>query len=109
MVSILGGGVHKESQNHYIIMEYLDGPSLSACLAKVPEANIPSLVEQLVSACQFLEAHKLAHRDIKPANMVLLDDFSRLILLDFGVLKPVGEVGPHRRGRTAAVRWHPTI
>ena len=39
------------------------------------------------------EADKLAHRDIKPANIVVLDNFSRLVLLDFGVLKPVGEVG----------------
>lgn len=93
MVSILGGGFHEESDNHYIVMEYLDGPSLSACLAMVPEANVTSLIEQLVSACEFLEAQKLAHRDIKPANIVLLDDFSRLVLLDFGVLKPVGEVG----------------
>lgn len=59
----------------------------------VPEGNIPSLIEQLVSACEFLEGHGLAHRDIKPANIVLLEDMSRLVLLDFGVLKPVGEVG----------------
>ena len=93
MVEILGGGVHKESGNHYIIMEYLDGPSLSKCLTNVPEGNIPGLIEQLVSACEFLECHGLAHRDIKPANIVLLEDMSRLVLLDFGVLKPVGEVG----------------
>jgi hypothetical protein len=93
MVSILGGGFHEESKNHYIVMEYLDGLSLSKCLVTVPETNVPSLVEQLVSACEFLEASKLAHRDIKPANIVVLDDFSRLVLLDFGVLKPVGEVG----------------
>lgn len=93
MVAILGGGVHADSNNHYIVMEYLDGPSLSKCLTAIPETKIPALIEQLVSACEFLEEHKLAHRDIKPANIVLVDDFSRLILLDFGVLKPVGEVG----------------
>ncbi|TXC70969.1 protein kinase [Sphingomonas ginsenosidivorax] len=93
MVGILGGGFHEESSNHYIVMDYLDGPSLSKCLTKVPEGNIPGLIEQLVSACEFLEAHELAHRDIKPANIVLLEDMSRLVLLDFGVLKPVGEVG----------------
>lgn len=93
MVEILGGGFHAESKNHYIIMDYLDGPSLSKCLTKVPEANIPSLIEQLVSACEFLESHGLAHRDIKPANIVILDGMSRLVLLDFGVLKPVGEAG----------------
>ena len=93
MVSLLGGGFHGESGNHYIIMEYLDGPSLAKCLVDVPESNIPGLTEQLVSACEFLEGQGLAHRDIKPANIILVDDFSRLILLDFGVLKPVGEGG----------------
>ena len=89
MVRILGGGLYDE--NHFIVMEYLNGPSLSKCLAHVPEAKIPALVGQLVSACEFLEAHGLAHRDIKPANIVILDDFERLVLLDFGVLKPVGD------------------
>jgi len=93
IVAILGGGFHTESNNHYIIMEYLDGPSLNKCLARVPDGNIPNLIEQLVSACEFLEANGFAHRDIKPANIVLLDDMSRLVLLDFGVLKPIGEVG----------------
>lgn len=93
MVGILGGGFHAESGNHYIVMDYLDGPSLSKCLTKVPEANIPGLIEQLVSACEFLEVSQLAHRDIKPANIVLLEDMSRLVLLDFGVLKLVGEAG----------------
>ncbi|WP_167458384.1 serine/threonine protein kinase [Mesorhizobium kowhaii] len=93
MVRLLGGGVDEESKNHFIVMEFLDGPSLSKCLADVPEANIPTLIEQLVSACEFLESLKLAHRDIKPANIVLLDDFNRLVLLDFGVLKPIGEAG----------------
>lgn len=93
MVEILGGGFHAESDNHYIIMEYLDGPSLNKCLSKVPDGNIPSLIDQLVSACEFLEANGLAHRDIKPANIVLLEDMSRLVLLDFGVVKPIGEAG----------------
>ncbi|WP_421362404.1 serine/threonine protein kinase [Agrobacterium rosae] len=89
MVRILGGGVFEE--NHFIVMELLDGPSLSKCLADVPDAKVPALVEQLVSACEFLESQDLAHRDIKPANIVILDDFERLVLLDFGVLKPVGD------------------
>ncbi|ETA51206.1 protein kinase domain-containing protein [Ponticoccus alexandrii] len=93
MVEILAGGFHDQSKNHYIVMEYLDGPSLSKCLAEVPEANIPSLIEQLVSACEFIESHGFVHRDIKPANIVLLDNMSRLILLDFGVLRPIGEAG----------------
>lgn len=93
MVRLVGGGVDTKSKNHFIVMEYLDGPSLSKCLTKVPEANVPRLIEQLVSACEFLESLGLAHRDIKPANIVLLEDLSKLVLLDFGVLKPIGEAG----------------
>lgn len=93
MVRLLGGGVDTKSKNHFIVMEFLEGPNLSKCLANVPETNIPSLIEQLVSACEFLEALGLAHRDIKPANIVVLENLSRLVLLDFGVLKPIGEAG----------------
>jgi eukaryotic-like serine/threonine-protein kinase len=93
MVRLLGGGVDANSKNHYIVMEFLDGLSLSKCLDQVPEANIPNLIGQLVSACEFLESLNLAHRDIKPANIVLLENLSRLVLLDFGVLKPIGEAG----------------
>lgn len=89
MVQILGGGVFEE--NHFIVMEFLDGPSLDKCLAEIPESKVPALVAQLVSACEFLEIHDLAHRDIKPANIVILDDFERLVLLDFGVIKPIGD------------------
>lgn len=93
MVRILDGGVDSVTGNHFILMEYLDGPSLQKCLQLIPEENIPTLIGQLASCCEYLETFSLVHRDIKPANIVLLDNYSRLVLLDFGVLKPVGEVG----------------
>lgn len=93
MVKILDGGVDENSDNHFIVMEYLNGPSLQNCLQDVAEERIPALIEQLVSCCEFLENMSLAHRDIKPANIVLTNDLSKLVLLDFGVLKPVGQVG----------------
>ena len=93
MVKILDGGFDARTGNHFIVMEYLPGPSLQKCLLEIPEANVASLIEQLASVCEYLETLSLAHRDIKPANIVVEDDFTRLVLLDFGVLKPVGEVG----------------
>lgn len=93
MVKILEGGVDPISNNHYMAMEFLDGPNLKACLARVAVENIPSLIQQLASAAQFLENHNLVHRDIKPENIVLVENYSKLILLDFGVLRPIGEAG----------------
>ncbi|MCW2362459.1 MULTISPECIES: protein kinase domain-containing protein [Sphingobium] len=93
MVEILDGGFDAQTGNHFIVMRYLPGPSLEKCLPEIPEANVAGLIEQLASVCEYLESLSLVHRDIKPANIVVLDDFSRLVLLDFGVLKPVGEIG----------------
>jgi serine/threonine protein kinase len=93
MVSILGGGFDELSKNHYIVMEYLDGNNLKQCLQQIPADNITSLIAQLASCAEFLESLGLCHRDIKPENIVILDGWSRLILLDFGVLRPIGKPG----------------
>jgi serine/threonine protein kinase len=93
MVQILDGGADTSTGNHFIVMEYLEGPNLQKCLLSVPDENIPILIEQLASCCEYLEKLTLVHRDIKPSNIITLDDYKRLVLLDFGVLKPVGEVG----------------
>ena len=93
LVKIFGGGFDNITKNHFIIMEYLDGPNLKQCLANVPNEFVPKLVEQLAAAAKFLEARNLVHRDIKPENIILLDGCQRLILLDLGVLRPIGQPG----------------
>jgi serine/threonine protein kinase len=89
LVEILGGGVDRVTSNHFIVMKFLEGPNLKSCLDNVPTENIGSLIAQLAAAAKFLEDLGYAHRDIKPENIVLLDEFSRLILLDLGVLRPL--------------------
>ena len=93
MVSILDGGYDDITKSHYIVMEYLDGPNIKECLSSIPVSSLGRLVEQLASAARFLEDEDLVHRDIKPENIVILDDFKRLVLLDFGVLRPIGKPG----------------
>jgi serine/threonine protein kinase len=93
LVRIFGGGIDPISGNHYLTMEFLDGPNLKTCLREVPTEVVPSLVQQLASAARYLECRNLVHRDIKPENIVLLDNYRRLVLLDLGVLRPVGEPG----------------
>lgn len=91
MVEILGGGFDCNTNNHYLVMQYLDGPNLKDCLQDVPIEHVPNLISQLASCCEYLETLGLVHRDIKPENIVLVDGYSRLILLDFGVVRPVGQ------------------
>ena len=93
MVKILGGGHDSAHDIHYIVMEFVDGPNMKECLQDIPPKNVPALLSQLASAAQFLETLDLVHRDIKPENIVLIEDHTKLILLDFGVVKPIGEPG----------------
>jgi serine/threonine protein kinase len=93
MVRILDGGHDKTTGNHFIVMNFLEGPNLKSCLEKIPPEAVPSLIQQLASAAQFLEDRQLCHRDIKPENILLLNDYTHLVLLDFGVLRPIGKPG----------------
>jgi serine/threonine protein kinase len=88
-VKILGGGVDPLTNNHYIVMEYLEGENLKQCLERVPPERVPIFVSQLASAAEFLENLGYAHRDIKPENIHVSKDFSKITLLDFGVLRPI--------------------
>lgn len=93
IVKIFDSGIEPTTGHHYLVMEFLSGPSLAADIGNLDSEHIPNLVEQLASAAEFLETKGLAHRDIKPANIVVIDGGTQAVLLDFGVLKPVGEGG----------------
>lgn len=90
MVQIFSGGKNDNTGHLYIIMEYLDAPNLSKSYYRIPEENFKSLMSQLASAAKFLEEMGLCHRDIKPENIVVFEDTNRLVLLDLGVIRPIG-------------------
>lgn len=76
----------EENGTAYIIMEYLDGETLSAFLKR--EGTIPEdrAIEMLLPLMRSLEAvHKegIIHRDIAPDNIFLTKD-GKVKLIDFG-------------------------
>lgn len=72
-----------------IEMEFLSWPSLKAVLKNIPDENIHSLISQLVQAIKQLEMLGLVHRDVKPENILISPDFSKLKLIDFGVIRDI--------------------
>jgi len=93
LVKMIDAGVDDNSGLHFLAMEYIEGRSLAECLDDIPEDRIADYIQQLALAAQYLEDRGYAHRDIKPANIMVSDDYSKITLLDLGVLKPVGESG----------------
>ncbi|WP_350616241.1 protein kinase [Pseudomonas sp. HY7a-MNA-CIBAN-0227] len=90
LVQIFDGGECEATGYLYVVMESLPYNNLHDRLAEIPLAAVTKIISQIASAARFLEDRGLAHRDIKPENIAISDDFSRAVLLDLGVLLPIG-------------------
>jgi serine/threonine protein kinase len=73
----------------YLVMEHIDGESLSQRLSKGP-LSIEQLLRIGIQISEALEAahrHGIIHRDLKPGNVMLTKAGAKL--LDFGLAKPI--------------------
>ena len=73
---------------HFIVMEFVEGETLSAALARQGRFSASQTVSIATQICDVLEeAHRLGivHRDLKPSNILL--GKRGVCVLDFGVAK----------------------
>jgi serine/threonine protein kinase/WD40 repeat protein len=81
----------------YLVMEYVEGPTLADLIRKGPLA--PKEVQRiaLLTAQAIEAAHEkgIVHRDLKPAN-IKLGEGGVLKVLDFGLAKAVNEAVPNQ-------------
>ncbi|KNC48937.1 cmgc/cdk/pitslre protein kinase [Thecamonas trahens ATCC 50062] len=68
-------------------------------------AQAKLLVWQLFSGLAFLHASWLIHRDIKPANLLYSAD-GRLVIADFGLVRPFGDPPPAVLTPTVVTLWY---
>lgn len=79
----------EEGDNHYIVMEYVDGGSLRDLLKEKEQLPINQILEIALDLSDALaRAHRLniIHRDIKPDNVLIADDGTPR-LTDFGIAR----------------------
>jgi eukaryotic-like serine/threonine-protein kinase len=111
LVEIIDGGVLREYETLYLVMELVAGASLDKVVGVLPRECIEPLLRQLVSAARFLHEKGIVHRDIKPSNIMISDDFKTLTLLDFGVIFLASEADSERRlsgeNFVASLRYSP--
>jgi serine/threonine-protein kinase len=81
---------------HYLVMQYLEGETLAARLARtngpLPLPQVLAIGGQLADALEKTHRIGLTHRDVKPANVMLTKSGPRL--LDFGLAKIRDPAGP---------------
>jgi serine/threonine protein kinase len=74
----------------YMIEEYLAGGTLSAHLNRtglMPRQAVVDLGSRLIDAVGHIASHGFVHRDIKPDNIMLRDDISHPVIVDFGLVR----------------------
>jgi serine/threonine protein kinase len=75
LVTLFDAGVEEidGDERTFLVMELVDGPTLSARIAQGPIApvDICRMAVDLAEALSIVHAHGVVHRDIKPANVLL--------------------------------------
>ncbi|HEX2997742.1 MAG TPA: protein kinase, partial [Anaerolineales bacterium] len=110
--------------NHpYLVMEYIEGPSLSKYLKtlhqnrkRLPFPQVIRLVRLVASALQYAHNNGIIHRDVKPGNILLTSPSKRIeigkplpedfepILTDFGLVRLMNT---HRQTTTGHIAGTP--
>ena len=90
IVQVFDSGQDPESHRHYIVMEYVEGPSAADLLREYRELDVEQTVAIVRDACHGLDyAHRagVVHRDVKPGNLLLAEETGITKLADFGIAK----------------------
>ncbi len=88
--AIYGLEVAETGKSRYLILEFIDGESLAARLAKgaVPFAEAVTFARQMLDALEAAHEKGIVHRDLKPANVMLTSE-NQIKVLDFGLARVI--------------------
>src|SRR5260221_8692107 len=95
IVEVFDYGAQEDKKIYYIVVEYIDGPSLAKHLdnltsnnERMPADEFLRVSRDVASALSYAHSQGMIPRDVKPSN-VLLEYGYRVVLTDFGMAKMI--------------------
>lgn len=88
IMNIYASAIDRESGRPFLVMEYIDGVSLSSLKPNLlkEKQSVPALMLQLFEGISACHARGIIHRDLKPSN-IMVTRSGLLKVLDFGIAK----------------------
>ncbi len=83
----------EENCDFFLVQEFIDGTVFSEEVKNrgpFNEAEIIPLLQDILTALEFVHQQNVIHRDIKPSNLIRRASDRHLVLIDFGAVKQIG-------------------
>lgn len=84
----------EELQEFYLVQEFVDGSVLSRELRhnhRLEEDEVVSILHDVLTTLNFVHREKVIHRDIKPSNLIRRKSDQKVVVIDFGAVKQIGD------------------
>ncbi|MCX7593299.1 MAG: CHASE2 domain-containing serine/threonine-protein kinase [Fischerella sp.] len=82
----------EQNQQFYLVQEFIKGHSLEKEITpnkKFAEADVVSLLKEVLQILIFVHGYNVIHRDIKPSNLIRRESDGHIVLIDFGAVKQI--------------------
>ena len=86
----------EESGNFYLVEDYIEGQSLDRVLVEGKPLSKQEAIDLLADILQvlvFVHSQNAIHRDIKPTNLIRRASDGKIVLIDFGAVKDLQNLG----------------
>ncbi|MFK0731006.1 MAG: tetratricopeptide repeat protein [Gloeotrichia echinulata GP01] len=97
----------EENQEFYLVQQFIDGfPLNQEILPGQPwsEDQVFTLLTEVLEILVFVHSQGVIHRDIKPGNLMRRSSDNKLVLIDFGAVKEIGnQAGSNSSNITIAI------
>ncbi|HVX89235.1 MAG TPA: protein kinase, partial [Gemmatimonadales bacterium] len=107
VVSIYEVGELPRTGTSYMVMQFVEGPTLNEAFpggTVAPESEARRILSEVAGALAAAHARRLVHRDIKPTNVILDRGTGRAVVLDFGISAVLVPTAPNISGRFTSAR-----